>query len=147
MWTRCQCPLCTYRTIIAPCLVQDHQGIVSIYKTVFPGMEIYIIKLRWLWDCLSFIMGIPILVRHNLYIEIDPNRHSIDYKGWYTFFFKVSFLISDYKNYMLLLKISNKILQNITTLRVLSKWHFGCWCPNSHCHLVFTRQNIPKEWW
>ena len=29
-------------------------------------------KIRWSWDCLIFNMGIPILVRWHLYIELAP---------------------------------------------------------------------------
>ena len=41
-------------------------------KTVFTGMLISIIKIRWSWDCLLFMMGMPILVRQRLYIETAP---------------------------------------------------------------------------
>ena len=40
-------------------------------KIVFQAMGISIIKIRWLWDHLIFIMGMPILERH-LYIETAP---------------------------------------------------------------------------
>ena len=40
-------------------------------KTVFPGMEISIIKMRWL-DHLMFIMGILIMERWHLYIGMAP---------------------------------------------------------------------------
>ena len=39
-------------------------------KTVFPIMKIPMIKIRWLWYHLFYMMGIPILVRWYLYIEI-----------------------------------------------------------------------------
>ena len=39
-------------------------------KKVFPGMGISIIKIRWSWNHLILIMGIPALVRHDLYIEM-----------------------------------------------------------------------------
>ena len=42
-------------------------------KTIFPGMETIIIKIRWSWECLIFIMGIPILIRLHLYIETGPD--------------------------------------------------------------------------
>ena len=38
-------------------------------KTVYPGRGIQIIKIKWSWD-LIFIMGIPILPRGHLNIEI-----------------------------------------------------------------------------
>ena len=38
-------------------------------KTVFSDTGISIIKVTWLWDCLIFIIGTPILVRWYLYIE------------------------------------------------------------------------------
>ena len=41
-------------------------------KIVFPGMWVSIIKIRPLWDHLIFIMGIPVLVRQHLYIEVVP---------------------------------------------------------------------------
>ena len=40
----------------------------SQYKGCFPGMGISIIKIRWAWDLLIFIMAIPIVVRQ-LYID------------------------------------------------------------------------------
>ena len=44
------------------------------------------IKIRWPWDHLTFIMGIPILVRHNLYIETDPRYFcEIHRHCWITF--------------------------------------------------------------
>ena len=41
-------------------------------KTVFPGMGIPMLKIRWSWDHLIFNMGIPILARWHLYIETAP---------------------------------------------------------------------------
>ena len=41
-------------------------------KRVFLGMGIPMLKIRWLWERLIFIMGIPILVRQRLYIEKVP---------------------------------------------------------------------------
>ena len=41
-------------------------------KTVFPCMGIPMLKIRWLQNRLIFNMGIPILVRWHLYIEITP---------------------------------------------------------------------------
>ena len=38
----------------------------------FPGMGIPMLKIRWWQDCLTFNMGIPILVRWHLYIETAP---------------------------------------------------------------------------
>ena len=46
-------------------------------KTVFPGIEIPIIKIRKTWDCVTFIMGICILVRQHLHFETVP-RSSAD---------------------------------------------------------------------
>ena len=48
-------------------------------KTIFPGLQIFIVKLRS-WDCFIFIIGIPILVRWHLYIE-SGHRALIQYKG------------------------------------------------------------------
>ena len=39
-----------------------------IIKMIFPGMGIPIIKIRQSWDCLIFIIGIPMLARWHLYI-------------------------------------------------------------------------------
>ena len=36
------------------------------YKDDIPGMRIFIIKIRQSWDCLIFMIGIPILVRWHL---------------------------------------------------------------------------------
>ena len=41
-------------------------GVHFNIKIVFPGMAISIRKIRQSWDCLIFIMGIPILIRHHL---------------------------------------------------------------------------------
>ena len=41
-------------------------------KTAFPCMGISIIKVRRSWDSLIFIMGIPMLVRRYLCIEMGP---------------------------------------------------------------------------
>ena len=41
-------------------------------KTVFPGMGIPMLKIRWLRDRLIFNMGILISVRRRLYIEMAP---------------------------------------------------------------------------
>ena len=42
---------------------------MGFIRMVFPGMGIPIIKIRWWWNCFTFIMGIPILVRRYLYIN------------------------------------------------------------------------------
>ena len=39
------------------------------YKTISPGICFSIIKIRWSWDHLIFVMGILMLVRWHLYIE------------------------------------------------------------------------------
>ena len=43
-------------------------------KTIFPrnGDSHVNLKIRWSWDHLIFNMGIPILVRRHLYIEMPP---------------------------------------------------------------------------
>ena len=46
----------------------------SSLKTVFPGMDISIIKIRRSWDHLIFVMGISILVKRHIYIETGPWR-------------------------------------------------------------------------
>ena len=48
------------------------QGPCLNIKTVFSCVEISIMPIRLLWDCLIFIMGITILVRQCLYIEKPP---------------------------------------------------------------------------
>ena len=85
---RCKCVLqsCIYNTIIS---VYNLEGmhvfffyhcrtLESLYRhpgtrlnktTIFPGMGIFIIKLRRSDDCLIFTMGILILVSRQLYIE------------------------------------------------------------------------------
>ena len=57
-------------------------------KTVFTGIGISIIKIRWSWDRLIFIMGTPILVRWCLYIETCPRylqRNLFFICGWLIF--------------------------------------------------------------
>ena len=41
-------------------------------KTIFPGMGIFMLKIKQAWDCLIFNMVIPILVRWHFYIETAP---------------------------------------------------------------------------
>ena len=48
------------------------QGPVSISKTSFPGMGIPMLKIRRSYDRLIFNMGIPILIRRHLNIEMSP---------------------------------------------------------------------------
>ena len=58
-------------------IIQACNGLSGFYwappqyqnERVLPGMGI---KIRRSWDCLNFIMGIPILVRQYLYIETTP---------------------------------------------------------------------------
>ena len=45
---------------------------VSISRPSFPGMWIPMLKIRQWWDRLIFNMGMPILVRRHLYIEMPP---------------------------------------------------------------------------
>ena len=45
-------------------------------KTVFPGMGIPMLKIRRSQDRLIFNMGVPILVRQHLYVEIVPRFFS-----------------------------------------------------------------------
>ena len=58
-------------------------GVGFNIKTVFLGIMIPVMKIRRLWDCLIFIMGIHILVRQLLYIETIP-LYRIQYKGCFT---------------------------------------------------------------
>ena len=53
---------------ILPCEL----GPVSIWRPSFPGMGIPMLKVRRSQDHLIFKMGIPILVRWHLYIEMAP---------------------------------------------------------------------------
>ena len=46
-------------------------------KTVFPRYGIPMLKIRWSWDRLIFEMGIPILARRHLYIEMAPQACSL----------------------------------------------------------------------
>ena len=55
-------------------------------KTVFPGMEIPMLKIRQLWDHLIFNMGIPILMRRYLYIKPQVLHSSIDISIWFHIF-------------------------------------------------------------
>ena len=43
--------------------------VLSQYEDWLSGYRIPIIKIKWSWDQLIFIMGIPILVRRHLYIN------------------------------------------------------------------------------
>ena len=53
----------------------------SIAKTVFLGMVISIIKIRWLWDHLIFIIEIPTMVKQCLNIEttLCPQRSPLNW--------------------------------------------------------------------
>ena len=46
----------------------NHKGSAPCFniKTILPVVVIPIIRKRWLWDCLVFIMGIPVLVKQYL---------------------------------------------------------------------------------
>ena len=50
----------------------SQSGLCFNIKTVFWYMEILIIKIRWSWDHIIFIMEIPIFVRQHRYIETVP---------------------------------------------------------------------------
>ena len=47
----------------------------SQYKYSISWDEISIIKIRWSWDSLIFIMGIHMLERQHLYIDMGPKCH------------------------------------------------------------------------
>ena len=51
---------------------RDDLGPVSIWKCCFTGIGIPMIKMRRSWECLIFIIVIPILVRLHLYTETAP---------------------------------------------------------------------------
>ena len=51
------------------CVCQKEIDLFNI-KIVFPCLEIPIIKINWLWDCLIFIMRTAILKRWHSYMEI-----------------------------------------------------------------------------
>ena len=53
-------------------LIKAEPGRHLDIKTVFPGMGIFIIKIRQLWDHLILIMPIPTLVRWYLYNDMAP---------------------------------------------------------------------------
>ena len=57
-----------------PSVQQCWHGACFNMKTIFRGIGIYIIKIRWLWDHLifKFIIASPPLVRQHLYIETVP---------------------------------------------------------------------------
>ena len=57
-------------------LQADFWALFQIWGQVFPDMEISIIKIRQSWDHLNFIMGIPILIRWNLYILTASWSHT-----------------------------------------------------------------------
>ena len=48
---------------------------------LFGYMEIIVMEIRWPRDCLTFIMGIPILVRQHFYIDMTPYLLSSVYKS------------------------------------------------------------------
>ena len=51
-------------------LAQDHQAMEYVFSLSRYGISI--MKIRRSWDCLIFIMGIPIQIRWHLYIEMTP---------------------------------------------------------------------------
>ena len=73
-WQYIQSAYLTIVSMRSPLGGQKLPGPCLNIKTVFPGMGISIWKIRWLRDYLVFIMGIPLLLRWNLYIEMDPRR-------------------------------------------------------------------------
>ena len=50
-------------------LIETAPRVPSQYKDGLSKYGISIIKMRWSWNCLIFIMGIPILIRWYLYTE------------------------------------------------------------------------------
>ena len=62
-WIRAQSPVID--TLATPELCLN-------VKMVFPGMKISVIKIRGLWECFIFIMGINIRVRQQLHIQMTP---------------------------------------------------------------------------
>ena len=56
-----------------------------IIKTIFLGMGISIIKIRWSWDHIIFIMGIPLacrVERRHLYIKQSDTKPNLVAKIW-----------------------------------------------------------------
>ena len=45
---------------------------ISVYKPYYAGIGIPILKIRWSWDRLIFIMGMPMQIWRRLYIEMAP---------------------------------------------------------------------------
>ena len=50
-------------------------------ETIFPGIDVPVIKRRWSQPCPIFILGVPILVKSCLYIEKGP-RKCVNIKTW-----------------------------------------------------------------
>ena len=63
--------LVTHRTGAVSVAISQLTGPCLNIKTVFLGMRISIIKIRWWWDCLIFIMGI-LIPRKTIFILRQP---------------------------------------------------------------------------
>ena len=49
-------------------------GLYFNIRITFPVIGVHILKIRWSWYCLIFIMGIPLPVRWDLYTEMCPGK-------------------------------------------------------------------------
>ena len=56
------------------CCTQNSTGTLCNIKTVFPHIDIAVIKIRQSWDCCIFIMGMLILVRKHLILRQLADR-------------------------------------------------------------------------
>ena len=62
-----------FRTARCMCIASNHTGVCFNMKTTFPDFGIFIMKIRWSWDHLTFIMGIPMflaMLRYHLHYEM-----------------------------------------------------------------------------
>ena len=80
------------------------------HRNVFPGMRIPSIKIRRWWDSLIFIIGNPIRLRFNLYIETAPK--------WSIFQIFQDALL---KNITLLTKIRRHTIQGYDNRHLISE--------------------------
>ena len=70
------------------CSRKDQLNALLQCKTVFPGICVPIIKIRWLWDHRIFIMGIPFLVETVSLHQSNPASLVVFYFQIYIVFWK-----------------------------------------------------------
>ena len=65
-----------HQKLLSPVSVKEIRA-PSLYKDSLSSYGILTIKIRWLWNHFTFMIGIPILIRRYLYIEKAPGLSNL----------------------------------------------------------------------